>query len=66
MTKFRVTLQLDVEVDDEYVDDPKDTMRFINDEISMGLYEGAKKLEDNDIGEGSNYCYSVEHLEDAS
>lgn len=66
MAKFRVTLRLDVEVDDEYGDDPKDTMRYINDEISMGLYEGAKKLEDNDIGAGSNYCYFVEHLEENS
>ena len=64
MAKFRVTLQLDVEIDDNDIENPWDESYWIDDEMHMGIVEAAKKLEDNELGRHSNYQHSVIHLEE--
>ena len=62
MAKFRVTLQLDVEIDD--IENPTEETEWIDSEMHMGIVEAAKKLEDNELGRHSNYQHSVQHLEE--
>ena len=64
MAKFRVTLQLDVEVDDNVIENPTEEAEWIDDEMHMGIVEAAKKLEDNELGRHSNYQHSVVYLEE--
>ena len=64
MAKFKVTMQVAIEVPDEHFDDINEEMRYINEEMSLGPVEGMKKLEDGDLGKMLKmYHYTVEHLE---
>ncbi len=66
MAKFKVTMRVAIEVPDKYIETLEDTMRFINEEISLGPVEGMKKLEDGDLGRMLKmYYYTVEHLEES-